>query len=140
MLSVHIHNIVLPHLLIAPSPVVGLSAVVLGSSSIQLSWNVPQFPNGPVGSYVIGIASISLDGSRPSVSQSVPIQFNSPVCVDWGLGLATNCSVPLAGLSPYTLYNFTITAVTFTDGLVGQPASVSAQTLEGRKSLGTVGY
>ena len=86
---------------------------------------------------MLDITGISLDGSRPPISQSITIQFPDAVCVGWEVGMP-NCSVPISGLMPYTLYNFTVTAVTLTDELVGQPASVSAQTLEDSKSLGMV--
>ena len=119
--------------LIAPSPVRDLTAVILSSTGAQVSWNYPLSPNGPVGFYVLDITGISLDGSRPPFFQSVSIVFPDPVCVGWDRDLP-NCSLPLTGLTPYTSYNFSVTTVTFVDGLFGQPATVFNTTFEDSKS------
>lgn len=107
--------------------------MILSSTVARVSWNYPLFPNGPVGFYVLDVTGVSLDGSRPTFSQSIPIEFPDPVCVGWQLDLP-NCSAPLTGLNPYTLYNFTVFTVTFLDSLQGQPASVVNVTLEDSKS------
>jgi len=80
------------------SPPVGFMVMVLNSTSVELSWQYPESPNGEIRGYYILESSLVI----------LNITLNT---VDDG----SNQTVVVSGLTPFTIYRYRVRAFSFGD-------------------------
>eukprot|EP00118_Oscarella_pearsei_P005184 m.23504 g.23504 ORF g.23504 m.23504 type:complete len:5054 (+) comp28492_c0_seq1:2267-17428(+) len=100
----------------APYDVLPPSVVVLGSTSIKATWQVPGRVNGILQRYTILVRE----------QESGRLEVKPLVSVD--AGLALEATVP--GLDPFTTYNVTLTATSSGGATTSRPTSVSTSESE----------
>ena len=85
------------------SPPVGFMVMVLNSTSVELSWQYPESPNGQIRGYYILYTSI-LD------NEIILLNFTLDTIDD-----ASNQAIIVSGLAPFTYYGFRVRAFSFGD-------------------------
>ena len=90
-----------------------LQIVVLNATSVDLNWSPPLGPYGVITNYVIQAEPLLVDGANTTTTTII-------------VSALTGTNYTVEGLSPYTMYNFSVAASTRVG--TGPSDSVSAQT------------
>ena len=107
--------------------VLGLSAEGVSSTSIRVSWDLPQYPNAPITGYIVYYRKISDDTGRIEEDPSAVLQDPSNIHVErYSLQTVDTTETVLGGLEVYRYYSIIVRAV----GSVDSAAELSGALTE----------